>query len=199
MKFSNKARVASLVAALAASISAGVVHADTGFSGAGGAGASASANLNGAVVVPNVLLLRVGDASAVTKLTFEPEITIPGGQAAWTGAPLTSTSPTKSVQAFAYTNNAAGAKLTCATTGLGGLTDYLYGTDITVAATLSPGITDLLGHPGADLSCGSSSASIVRNSVFAANWTYTLLGASVINYLPGGTHNFTVGYTLTNL
>ena len=203
MKSNFEFRAARVVAALTVGVSVGLVQADTGYSNTGGAGQTAPAGLNGSVVVPHVLLLRVGSAgfaSAVQTISFTPSITIPGGSSAWTGAPLSSTSPTQSVQAFAYTNHPAGAKLTCATTGVGP-TDplaYLYNTDITVATTAGAR-TDTLGHPGLNLACGASMTSIFRNAVYDANWTYTLSGASVVNYLPGGTHTFTIGYTLTNL
>ncbi len=201
MKNHTVFRLVGSIAVLAAAIAGGAAQADTGFNGTGGAGKTAGASLNGVINVPHILLLRVGAAEGVTTLTFNPAISVPGGNTSWDGMPLTSTSPTQSVQAFAYTNHPAGASLTCTTTGVGGPLDYLFPTDIGVATTLGPSgvASNTLNHPGLDLSCGATSSYVFRNAVFDANWTYTLPGSIVINYLPGGTLNFSIGYTLTNL
>lgn len=175
--------------------------ADTGFNSAGGAGTSVGASVNAQAVIPHVLLLRVGAAGTVSTLSFNPTITIPGGGGNWNGNALTASNSSDMVRAFAYTNNSGNAKLSCTTTGLGPVppTAPIYSSDISVASAANA-FGDTLSHPGTDLACLPGDAvTITRNTLYDAQWTYTLSGARVVDSIPGGTHTFSVGYTLTNL
>ncbi len=192
-----KLRFGLVAAAVSSAIVAGVaVAASNGY--IGGAG-PVSVSVPFTATVPNVLLLRVGAAAGPDgPLLLNPTISVTTSPTNWDGSLPSSTTATASVNAFAYTNNANGASLSCATTGLptlGG--NGIFATDVSVStAALAPAITPTLSHPGANLSC-TATTSITRNEVFDATWTYSLDPVAVVNGISAGSHSFSVAYTLT--
>lgn len=197
-----KIRARAAIGAVAIALS-GLALADSGtYIGATAPMSGVNAGISGSAAVPYVLLLRVGASNSVSNTALDPTISITTGSGNWDGSDPTSTSPTAIVNAYAYTNNAAGAKLTCSQTGLNtnaGVGIYTY--DITVdTLSLAPATTNDLAHPGADLGCAAGDATtIANNQVLDARWRYKLDGAAVVGAIPAGTHTWTVTYTLTNL
>lgn len=173
--------------------------------------ADSASNINGgpisvgaklSIVVPKLMLLRVGAVAPTAggdlpALPFNPVLSFspdPG----WDGVAPTSTSPSQTVQAYAWTNNLTGAKLTCTQTGLNtvsGIGPYVYDVSVTNTAI---GTAPILVHPGTDLSCPAGGSPIVTNTLFDANWKYTLDGAAVAGAIPAGTYPVAITYTLTN-
>lgn len=165
---------------------------------------SATANLKITVLIPKLILLRVGSAGPATdEITFTatPNVqTAPGpitvagdSQAAtWDGAAPTFAlvaTPSAAVTAYLWHNNSALAQLTCsATTAFTGLA----ATDVTVTSV------GTLAHPGADTACGSTVTALARNTVLTSTWTYAVT-AGTLAAAPAGADSEIVTYTATTL
>ena len=189
--------ICQFAVAAVASVVAGSVLAETVSSTSGGP--VTTANIVTTVTVPKLMLLRVGPAATPGTLTFAPTLsfnTAPN----WDGTDPTSSGTPPTLSAYAYTNNANGAKLTCATAGYGQPNGPFAG-DVAVGFVVLTAGRTVLAHPGgvgATLaSCSTSSSNITRNEVFDATWTYTL--NNVVTGIAAGTYTMGLTYTLTNL
>lgn len=201
------------VAAALAAFSNPAAHAEStyGYNAAGTGTVSATAKVNLRVVVPKLILLRVGPSGAFdaaadrVTLTGAPSPGIPGGIAAgaladgnslasgWDGtAPaMSATASPANVTAYLWTNNAAGASLAGAvTSGLN--TGNLTPTMITV------GNSGTMTHPGANLGSLAPVTLATPNTVFTATWTYGISDADLAT-LTAGQHDGQVTYTATSL
>lgn len=218
MKKPSNYRLVAIAASLALAGTAAIAEQTIGVQDGGSAtDAVATAKVNIRVLVPKIVILRVGNADAtVPQIDFAYAITgfaAPQASATYTGAipptlteTITRTNPagaTGAVVVGAWTNM-AGTTLTCALTNLGGTTAFAAGAtalgvpgteDITWAAA---GATPL-PHPGTAgnlTDCdGVASQTLTARTAYAG--TYTYASALTPTDLNPGTYGLTVTYTAT--
>ncbi len=180
--------------------------------------AVATARVNVRVVVPKIVILRVGAADAtISDVNFTVEATgapatpLTGNSLAYTGAiapvlttTVATTNPTTSAGVLAvgaWTNRTGGATLSCTLGALAGATAFAAGataggipgtTDITVVGTTP-------AHPGPTLtSCNGTLTSPIA-AMTALNGTFTYATAFTASAIAAGTYGNTVTYTATAL
>ena len=161
---------------------------------------TATARVNLSVVVPKLILLKVGTSNTtVDTVSWAASVTIPGTPATtptaavtntvipWDGtAPTVTTTPTGNAISVAAWTNAGTATINCAL-GAWNATGGPANTEFTVATA------GTLPHPGNSLgACASTSFS--SNALATGTWTYTLNGAGG-NLWRAGTFTNTVTYT----
>jgi hypothetical protein len=177
--------------------------------------AIATAKVNVRVVVPKIVILKVGNADAtVADVTFtgglNPAVTAGNSQASTAAIAPTFATPTiartnpagtDGVVPVAAWTNGTGATLTCALSALAGATAFASGataagvpgtTDITVASVAGGGN---LQHPGATLTAcdGTTSSALTARTVYGGTFTY---GSSLTwANLNAGTYGNVVTYT----
>lgn len=216
-KLSNY-RLAAVAAALALAGTAAIAEQTIGVQdGASATDAVATARVNVRVLVPKIVILRVGNAAnTVPQIDFSYGITgfaAPQASASYTGAiaptlteTITRTNPagaTGGVVVGAWTNMAS-TTLTCAIGALGGTTAFVSG----ATAGGVPGTADItytvagatpLPHPGAagDLTdCdGVNSQTLTARTAYTG--TYTYASALTATDLDPGTYGLVVTYTAT--
>ena len=184
--------------------------------------AVATAKVNVRVIVPKIVILRVGVADGtISDVDFtvglSPAVTgAPGNSLAYTGgipptlaSTVATTNPTTTAGALtvgAWTNGASGATLTCALSALTGATAFANG----ATAGGVPGTTDItvtsvagaanLQHPGTTLTaCAALSAAntaIPRLTPLGGTFTYALAATNLAS-MATGTYGNVVTYTAT--
>ncbi|MDR0261398.1 MAG: hypothetical protein LBI76_16485 [Comamonas sp.] len=165
---------------------------------------TATAKVNLSVVVPKLILLKVGSSNdAVDTVSWATSLSIPGTPATtptatvtnsalpWDGnAPTVSTTPTGNAISVAAWTNAGNATINCAVgdwSAAGGPTT----SEFTVATS------GTLTHPGTNLgTCTSTSLS--SNALATGTWTYTLNSAGG-DLWKAGTFKNTVTYTASGV
>jgi hypothetical protein len=181
--------------------------------------AIATARVQVSVVVPKIVILRVGDANATiatVAFTVAPNGAPagPGNSLAYTGAippvfttTVATTNPTGTtgvLVADAWTNATNGASLTCALSAhpTVGLTAFAIGATTAAGVPGTDTITvsgSVLGHPGANLTgCTGTPATapIAKLSTLTGTYTYGFTGAATT---AAGSYGNTVTYTATTL
>lgn len=176
-----------------------------GYSGSA-AGVSAQAQVNIQVKVPELVVLRVGAASAVDTVVLSATATVnsaPGlisadGNNIGVGADAT-TAWDKNIPTFAVTSqsldaaawtNANNVVLSCTSdTGLSSL--GLSGAKVQVSSSGS------LAHPGTNTACGTNT-SVTKNTLMTATWTYSVTPADLANAIAGTATQLTT-YTAANI
>lgn len=182
-----------------------------GYSSTSATGVTATAKVNISVAIPTLILLRVGTATGVPDLDFQP---IPGVTSAPTGATLaalsgdssntaanwnaaapTFTAPTaQNLTATVWTNSAGGGSLAVSssvTSALGGLSPEA----ITVSATGVSG--SMPAHP-ANTDSAAFGSNFTRNTLHSATWAYSV-DATALGNAAAGTYEQTTTYTATAL
>ena len=210
-----KSSLSALSLALLSLLVCGVAQAESqyGYSTAGTGNVSATARLNISVVVPKVVLLRVGDAGATQNtLNFAARVAIPldpsgstnvdgatpdvnsNNQAiSWNGAiPTVSLlSNTATIGANAWTNGST-VKVNCAAT-----TPFTAGGP-TLANLTATNTTGNLPHPGGSLGACSATGNLSTGTLYSATWTYTLDASNAVNWA-AGTYSALVTYTASDI
>ena len=183
--------------------------------------AIATARVNVRVIVPKIVILRVGAADATVSdvnftVGFNPAITgAPGNSLAYAGgippttlaSTVASTNPTTTAGALtvgAWTNGASGASLTCALSVLTGATPFATGaTTSGVPGTSEITVTSVTGaanlqHPGTTLTgCdGTTNSTIPKLTTLGGSFTYALLATNLAS-MTTGTYGNVVTYTAT--
>ncbi len=197
-------------AAVLAATLCGAARADStyGYNTAGTGTVTATAHLGISVVVPKVVVLRVGTAgAAVDSLTYAARVTIPAAAATidgatpgtaanstavtWDGTAPTLTVPTNTATAaaFAWTNGSAVA-VNCSATA------FAAGGPTLANITAAKGSGDTFVHPGGNLGACTSTASLTAGTLYTATWTYTLDATSASTWAAGA-YSTTVTYTAT--
>jgi len=201
--------------AMLAAGACGVAQAEStyGYNSAGGGGVSARARLNISIVVPKVVVLRVGSAGAATDtLTYNARVAIlrgatvtgdatattslPNQAVTWNGTAPSTTVPgsaARTAAAFAWTNGGS-VSVSCAATAFAAGGPTLA--NIAVAAA-----TGNLAHPVATLdSCaaGATPTALTANQLFSGTWTYTLTSTNASNW-KAGAYSTTVTYTAAGI
>lgn len=167
------------------------------------AGVTAQAKVNLSVVVPKLILLRVGsDNTTIDTLAWTsapsfvtaptPLVAANNQQVPWTGAAPTITvtsAPSPAALTVSAWTNAATPTINCAMgTWTGPASGGPANADFTVAATGA----SVLPHPGANLGA-CASTTFVRNTLYTGTWTYSLAGTPTS--WQAGTYTNTVTYT----
>lgn len=180
-----------------------------------GTAASATASVNIRVLVPKIVILRVGNAGSVPQVDFSyalTGLTTGANSQAYTGtippaaadfaATITRTNPVGAdgdVTVGAWTNT-AGTTLTCQTAALGGATPF-GGADAPALSDISvtAGGATPLGHPGATLaSCdGSATAALTERTAYSGTYTYAPAAGFNPATVNPGTYGAVVTYTAT--
>jgi len=196
--------------AMLAAGACGVAQAEStyGYNSAGGGGVSARARLNISIVVPKVVVLRVGSAGAATDtLTYNARVAIPSGATVtgdttattslanqavvWNGNAPTTTVPgsaARAAAAFAWTNG-GGVAISCSASVFAAGGPALG--DIAVANT---GGASAFPHPGANLGNCGTDLPLTANTPYADTWTYTLTSTGASSW-KAGAYATTVTYT----
>jgi len=170
--------------------------------------ASGAAHVDVRVVMPTLILLRVGSSNAtgggavINTLNFNIGIVggIPGGfllpsngndqQSPWNSAPAILSAAQQIVNVSFY-SNAANNRLNCSLGAWTGPTGALTSADIRVTA--SGGVP----HPGATLgACASTTVPRLLNS---GTWTFSLGANGSSTAWPSGTYTNIVTYTASTL
>ena len=183
--------------------------------------AIATAKVNVRVIVPKIVILRVGAADGTTSdvdftVGLSPAVTgAPGNSLAYTGgippttlaSTVATTNPPSTAGALtvgAWTNGATGATLTCALSALANATGFATG----ATAGGVPGTTDItvtsvagaanLQHPGTTLTAcnGTTTSTIPRLTTLGGTFTYALLPTNLAS-MATGTYGNVVTYTAT--
>ncbi|MCJ0764775.1 hypothetical protein [Variovorax terrae] len=195
---------------LAASLGARA-ESQYGYDATGTSGArTATAKLDINIVVPKLILLRVGSSGTTVNsanLTAALNTGIPGGvnnpltdgsnnASGWDGtAPVWTTATSSSVQAWAWTNASGGGKVDAAvTTALAGGAG-LTAADVTVASTAVSG--GGLAHPGTDTGTNATTT-FTRNTIVSSNWVFSV-SASALAGAAAGSYTQQMTYTATTL
>lgn len=199
-----KLHALALSAALAlACTGQALAESQYGYSSTGSGNVTATATVNLKVVVPKLVLLRVGSSNAVqdtaswaTTLTIPPTpgttLTTSGNnvQVPWDGtAPSATTTPTGNVLNVSAWTNASTANINCSVgtwSAAGGPGNGDFGVTT----------TGNLPHPGSTLAA-CASTSITSNTLLSGTWTYALTGTPTS--WKAGTYNNSVVYTATGL
>lgn len=176
-------------------------------SGAATTQITATAKVNLSVVIPKLILLKVGSSNTqVDTVSWATALTIPGTttttptatannqQVPWDGGvPTVTTTPTGNVLNVAAWTNAGSATINCsvgAWSATGGPANSLFEVSSSAGTTSLP-------HPGADLgSCASTSFG--SNTLLGGTWTYKLTSTAG-NLWKAGTYTNTVTYTATGV
>jgi hypothetical protein len=217
-KLSNY-RLAAVAAALGLAASAAIAEQTIGVQdGTIATDAVATARVNVRVLVPKIVILRVGDAAnTVPQIDFTYGVAgfaAPQASASYTGAippALTSTTTgatgatNAGVVVVGAWTNMAGTTLTCALGALAGTSAFVGG----ATATGSPGTAGItwavggganqLPHPGTNnnlTDCnGTNSNALAARTAYTGTYTYAsnLVGAD----LNPGTYGLTITYTAT--
>lgn len=202
--------ILALVAAAALLAAAGAAQAEStyGYGSAGTGTVTATARLNISVVVPKVVVLRVGDAGGtVNTLTYAARVSIPNTPTlvdgatpnvsnssvavTWDGnAPTVSVpSTTATAAAYAWTNG-SNVNVNCSATAFTGSGPTLA--NITAAA----GVGNNLPHPTGNLSACVATPNLTAGTLHTGTWTYTLDATNAATWAPG-TYSTVVTYTAT--
>jgi hypothetical protein len=194
----------SLAALALASGSAAIAESQYGYATATGATVTATARVNLSIVVPKLILLRVGTTTTggdtlswTADFGITPTPTVANNQNyAWTGAaPTTTTGTNPAVLASAWTNSSTGGSLSYVAT------DFAAGGptlgNITVSSVTGSGAA--LNHPlpAALATASTTSTSFAANTLANSNWTFALAGTPAT--WRAGTYTSTVTYTATAL
>ncbi|QMV75628.1 hypothetical protein HS961_04650 [Comamonas piscis] len=169
-----------------------------GFSSTGSGTVSATAKVNLSVVIPKLILLKVGTSNTTqdtvswaASLSIPAVPTVPTTTAnntvvPWDGtAPTVTTTPTGNVLNVSAWTNAGTATINCA---IG--TWSATGGPANTSFTVTTGGT--LPHPGGNLgSCASTT--ITSNTLLTGTWTYALTGTA--SSWTAGTYTNAVTYT----
>lgn len=177
-----------------------------GYSSTGTGSVTATAKVNLSVVIPKLILLKVGSSAgtqdtvswaASLSIPATPTIPIPTTTAnntvvPWDGtAPTVTTTPTGNVLNVAAWTNAGSATINCS---MG--TWSATGGPANTSFTVTSGGTTPLPHPGANLgSCASTTIS--TNTLMSGTWTYALTGTA--SSWTAGTYTNAVTYTATGV
>lgn len=194
----------------ALALASGPVFSESQY-GSGTGTVTAQAHVNFSIVVPKMILLRVGSANAIDTLSWASTFGVTTGPATtilannqaanWDGAtaPTATTAPSptpgtpNTVAVSAWTNNSTGGSLSYTASGLTASTGPLLG-DISVTA-----VGTGLAHPTPLALATASTGSITfgTNTVATGSWTYALGGAPAT--WVAGTYTGQVVYTATSL
>ena len=175
-----------------------------GYSSTGTGSVTATAKVNLSVVIPKLILLKVGSSAGTqdtvswaASLSIPATPTIPTTTAnntvvPWDGtAPTVTTTPTGNVLNVAAWTNAGSATINCS---MG--TWSATGGPANTSFTVTSGGTTPLPHPGANLgSCASTTIS--TNTLMSGTWTYALTGTA--SSWSAGTYTTAVTYTATGV
>jgi hypothetical protein len=175
-----------------------------GYSSTGTGSVTATAKVNLSVVIPKLILLKVGSSAGTqdtvswaASLSIPATPTIPTTTAnntvvPWDGtAPTVTTTPTGNVLNVAAWTNAGSATINCS---MG--TWSATGGPANTSFTVTSGGTTPLPHPGANLgSCASTTIS--TNTLMSGTWTYALTGTA--SSWSAGTYTNAVTYTATGV
>lgn len=175
-----------------------------GYSSTGTGSVTATAKVNLSVVIPKLILLKVGSSAGTqdtvswaASLSIPATPTIPTTTAnntvvPWDGtAPTVTTTPTGNVLNVAAWTNAGSATINCS---MG--TWSATGGPANTSFTVTSGGTTPLPHPGANLgSCASTTIS--TNTLMSGTWTYALTGTA--SSWSAGTYTNSVTYTATGV
>ncbi len=177
-----------------------------GFSSTGTGTVTATAKVNLSVVIPKLILLKVGSSNAVQDtVTWNAALTIPptpgttptatanNVQVPWDGtAPTVAVTPTGNVLAVAAWTNAGTANINCAVGAWSPATGGPPNANFTVTAA---GATPV-PHPGGNLGA-CASTTLTPNTLLSGTWTYNLTGAAT--GFSAGTYTGSVTYTATGV
>ena len=209
-KQNSKSNKPSLIVGAALAFVATFAQAEQtiGIQNPGATPAIATARVNVRVIVPKIVILRVGAAdTTISDVNFTVGVTpavtgAPGNSLAYSGSIAPSLGTTVATLATgAWTNVVGGAKLTCSLSALPGATPFAAGAttggvpgtdDITVVGTTP-------AHPGGSLTqCkGTANSPITALNALAGTFTYsTGFTATAIS---SGTYGNIVTYTATTL
>ncbi len=195
----------SLAALALASGSTAIAESQYGYATATGAAVTATARVNLSIVVPKLILLRVGTTTAggdtlswTSDFGITPTPTVANNQNyAWTGAAPTTTTGANpaAVLASAWTNSSTGGSLSYVATDFGAGGPTLG--NITVSSVTGSGAA--LNHPlpAALATASTTSTSFAANTLANSNWTFALAGTPAT--WRAGTYTSTVTYTATAL
>ena len=175
-----------------------------GYSSTGTGSVTATAKVNLSVVIPKLILLKVGSSAGTqdtvswaASLSIPATPTIPTTTAnntvvPWDGtAPTVTTTPTGNVLNVAAWTNAGSATINCS---MG--TWSATGGPANTSFTVTSGGTTPLPHPGANLgSCASTTIS--TNTLMSGTWIYALTGTA--SSWTAGTYTNAVTYTATGV
>lgn len=175
-----------------------------GYSSTGTGSVTATAKVNLSVVIPKLILLKVGSSAGTQDtVSWAASLSIPATPTTptttanntvvpWDGtAPTVTTTPTGNVLNVAAWTNAGSATINCSM-GTWSATGGPANTSFTVAS----GGTTPLPHPGANLgSCASTTIS--TNTLMSGTWTYALTGTA--SSWTAGTYTNAVTYTATGV
>ena len=213
-----KQSLSAMTVALLSLAAAGVARAEStyGYNTTGGGTVTATARVNISIVVPKVVLLRVGTPGA-TRDTLTWNARVASGSTAvngdlvapvgadsqpitWAGSDpvaVSLVSSTAAAGASAWTNGSSVA-VTCTslpiTASVAGATGPAL-TDLTVAAT---GAGDNFAPPSADAACTAGSTALTRGTTHNATWTYTLDATNASSW-DAATYSTTITYTASGV
>lgn len=209
-----KTSLSTVAVALLAVMVSGAAQGEStyGYQAAGGGAVIAIARVGITVIVPKVVLLRVGaPGSTQSPVNFPVRITIPqdpsgsvdvdgatSGNAdstptSWNGSAPTISSPsTPALSAFAWTNG-SNVTVNCSATAFNAGGPTLA--NVAVAATAGSAPT-LLDHPGANLGSCSATGALTAGTLHDATWTYTLDVSGAATWAPNS-YSSTLTYTAT--
>ena len=172
------------------------------------ASVTASASLKLSVLVPKLILLRVGSSNtAQDTVEWSASFSIPGAAPTtatvgnntfvdWTGAAPSVTlvrTPSTAINVYAWTNAGTSAALTCAAPTWTPATGGPANGDFTITST------GTLAHPGSNLVCGAgASTSITPNAVATGTWSFALSNTAAATW-KAGAYTGTVTYTATGV
>ena len=218
-KQNSKSNKPSLIVGAALAFVATFAQAEQtiGIQNPGATPAIATARVNVRVIVPKIVILRVGAADAtISDVNFTVGVTpavtgAPGNSLAYSGsiAPslgttVATTFPTTTAGVLAtgaWTNVVGGAKLTCSLSALPGATPFAAGAttggvpgtdDITVVGTTP-------AHPGGSLTQCNDTANSSITALNALAGTFTYSTGFTATAISSGTYGNIVTYTATTL
>jgi hypothetical protein len=175
-----------------------------GYSSTGTGSVTATAKVNLSVVIPKLILLKVGSSNgtqdtvawaaslSIPATPTTPTTTANNTVVPWDGtAPTVTTTATGNVLNVAAWTNAGSASINCS---MG--TWNATGGPANASFTVTSGGTTPLPHPGANLgSCASTTIS--TNTLMSGTWTYALTGTA--SSWTAGTYTNAVTYTATGV
>lgn len=198
------ARAVAAAAVLLLPAGAALAESQYGYDSAGTGTITAQARVNLSVAVPKMILLRVGSGATTDTLSWNTSFSVTtaptapvngNNQAAnWGGtAPTATTSANPAALAVsAWTNNAAGGRLTYTATAFAANGPTLGNVSVTAGAGLA--------HPTPTALATASTAGIdfAAGTVATGSWTYALDGTGSAGWR-SGLYTATVTYTATSL
>ena len=191
-----------LAIAALASVSAGSALAESqyGYSSAGTGTITATAKVKLSVVIPKLILLKVGATNNTQDtVTWTAALSIPAASTvptatandvvvSWDGsAPAVSATPTDNVLPVSAWTNAGAGTLICSVAAWN-VTGGPANANFTVTSTGAAPVP----HPGANLGA-CASTSFTSNTLLTGNWTYALTGTP--SSWTAGTYTTSVTYT----